>query len=319
MLSVHEAAISSRIASYHEFLSRYSKRSKVVYGFVEGKEDPCFYRGFIEQLLPDDWNAELWPAGNKDKVYQIHTDLDWRRFPKKRICFFVDRDLSDIIPEKIARDSNIYITDGYSIENDIVKKGTCKRVLSEICGYANVNHHELENVCVLFEREFTTFLKLMIPIMAWILAWKRSGKRPNLNDIRMKDLFCIQNGCIKAIETPKRNTSIIKYLHDQGNVIIDPSIDVSQFENEFRSQGHYKKITRGKYVFWFLVEFCNSVHRDTTTLFRSLSKPPKKNITLSDSNGITVIGPRARVPMSLRKFLKETFCAHIDQFGAKAA
>ena len=98
MLNLHAEALSSRVASYHEFLSRFSKSKKVVYGFVEGKEDPCFYRGFIEYSIPDDWEVELWPAGNRDQVFRIHRDIDWRRFPKKRVCFFVDRDLSALIP-----------------------------------------------------------------------------------------------------------------------------------------------------------------------------------------------------------------------------
>ena len=52
MLEMHAAALSSKVASYHEFLSRFSKFKKVVYGFVEGKEDPCFYRGFIDFFSP---------------------------------------------------------------------------------------------------------------------------------------------------------------------------------------------------------------------------------------------------------------------------
>lgn len=109
MLSIHAQALNSNIACYHEFLLRYSQKAKVVYGFVEGKDDPCFYRGFIDMLLPEDWTVELWPAGNKDAVYRIHADFDWVRFSKKRICFFVDRDLSDLIPELLTQDTNIYI------------------------------------------------------------------------------------------------------------------------------------------------------------------------------------------------------------------
>lgn len=98
MISIHAAAIDGRAAAYHEFLTRYAKRERVVYGFVEGKDDPCFYRGFLELLIPETWEIELWPAGNKDQVYRIHQYIDWRKFPKARVCFFVDRDLSKLIP-----------------------------------------------------------------------------------------------------------------------------------------------------------------------------------------------------------------------------
>src|SRR5271156_5034908 len=185
MIDLHSAALDSKVASYHEFLVRYSKHNKVVYGFVEGKEDPSFYRGYIDLILPDDWKVELWPAGNKDHVYQVHKLIDWRRFAKKRICFFVDRDLSAILPEKIKTDTNIYVTSGYSIENYVVKKDVFKRILTELFEFSRADHSELDRLEVLFEVELEKFCRHLIPIMAWIVWWKRNGKRPSLNDIVM--------------------------------------------------------------------------------------------------------------------------------------
>ncbi len=318
MIEIHAAAISSKSASYHEFLSRYSKTAKVVYGFVEGKEDPCFYRGFIEALLPDGWCVELWPAGNKDRVYEIHSDINWRRFKKSRVCFFVDRDISDMIPETLAQDTNIYVTMGYSIENDVVNKNTCHRVLSELCGFANADHGDLEAVCELFEQELDAFLQALVPIMAWILAWRRRGKRPNLNDIQMRDLFAFTNGRLQSKANPKGKANIPVYLHDQCNVVHDPGIDITPIQAEFDRKGLYRKFTRGKYVFWFLVEFCNAVHRDAAVLFKGMTKPPKKHLNLSCTNGMAVIGTRSRIPKSLNSFLESTFCAYIEMIEGKA-
>lgn len=312
MIEIHAAAISGMSASYHEFLSRYSKHAKVVYGFVEGKDDPCFYRGFIELLLPDDWRVELWPAGNKDRVYGIHRNIDWRRFTKSRVCFFVDRDLSDVISEHLGQDTNIYETMGYSIENEVVNKSTCHRVLTELCGFSNADHADLESVCVLFEQELETFLQAMIPIMAWILVWRRNKLRPNLNDILMRDLFSFANGRLQTNATPKGKANVPVYLHDQCNIGLDPGINIAPIQAEFVRESLYRKFTRGKYVFWFLVEFCNAVHRDAVALFSGMTKPPKKHVNLSHSNGMAVIGTRARIPTSLRTFLQSTFCAYIN-------
>jgi len=311
MIDIHAAALSSKIASYHEFLSRYIKNAKVVYGFVEGKEDPSFYRGFIELLIPADWRVELWPAGNKDRVYEIHRDIDWRRFPKSRVCFFVDRDLSDVIPERLAQDANIYVTAGYSIENDVVSKTACHRILTELCGFANADHAELDSVCELFERELDAFLQSMIPIMAWILAWRRSGMRPNLNDIQMRDLFAFDKGQLQSNRTPKGKANIATYLHEQCNVVPNPGIDVASIETEFGRRNVYRRFARGKYVLWFLVEFCNSVHRDAVAIFKGIAKPPKMHVNLSCSNGIAVIGARCRMPASLRDFVLSTFSRYI--------
>ncbi len=319
MIDIHLSAVSSKVASYHEFLLRYKKQSKVVYGFVEGKEDPCFYRGFIEMLLPEDWTVELWPAGNKNQIYRIHSYLDWRKFPKERICFFVDRDLADIIPEKLAKDSNIYVTNDYSIENDIVCKGVCHRILTELFGMSNVNHAEMEKICCIFEDELEKFLNYMIPVMGWILYWRRSGKRPNLSDISIKDLFSIQNGHLQMNPSPRGKGSVAHYIHGQCNVVLDPSVNISPYENEFRKNHNYRKFTRGKYVFWFLVEFCNTVHRDALTLLKSISKFPKKSVSLSSANGIAVVGMRARIPKSLREFINITFGSYVRKAELKIA
>src|SRR6266481_2650512 len=293
MVQIHSAAIASKAASYHEFILRYSKRAKVVYGFVEGKEDPCFYRGFINSVLPEDWTVELWPAGNKDQVYEIHKLLDWRRFPKRRICFFVDRDLSDIIPEKVKSDCNIYVTSSYSIENDVVSGDICTRVLTEVCGFSGANHTELEEVKELFQKELDIFKRKLIPIMAWVVSWRRSGKRPSLNDILMRDIFAFSNGHIQEIPTPKGKANLDIYIHEQCNIRLDPSIDIAPIVNQIRKGGSYAALARGKYVFWFLIEFCNSTHRDSAALFPTLGKKPKMSTSLSPSNGMAVIGPRA--------------------------
>lgn len=301
MLDIHELALNSRVSSYHEFLSRYSKTKKVVYGFVEGKEDPCFYRGFIEHEIPGNWEIELWAAGNKTQVYQIHKLIDWRRFPKKRICFFVDRDLSDLIPEKLIRDVNIYVTDGYSIENDIVNRGTCKRILAEVFGFENAKHEELDKICGLFEQEFEKFLLAMIPVMAWILCWHRDKKRAGLN-IHMPNLFSLSDGYLQTKAKPKGKDNLDEYLHGQCNVAYDRTVNISIIQTELRNGSAYRDYTRGKYVFWFLVEFCLSVKKSM-------------HVTLSASNGMAVIGNRARIPNSLRQFLNNTFSHYIAMKG----
>jgi len=314
MLSIHDDALVSQVASYHEFLTRYSKTSKVVYGFVEGKDDLCYYQGFVEQILPDDWEVELWPAGNKKEVYRIHEALDWRRFPKRRVCFFVDRDLSELIPEKLVADINIYVTDAYSIENSIVKWGTCRRILTEICGFSDVNHNELDEVRNLFEKQLENFLKTMIPIMAWILAWRRSQERANLNKIDMKDLFSFSNGQLQSKSHPKRHSSPVRYIHTVCDLQIDPSVDVASLESELSKGKAYRRFTRGKYVFWFLAEFCHSVWKSAPAFFNSVKRSPKMNEgLLSPKNGMTIVGNRGRLPQSLRKFLDETFCSYIQQ------
>ena len=311
ILKAHAAALTSKIASYHEFLARYSKSKKVVYGFVEGKEDPCFYRGFIDHFLPEDWEAEIWPAGNRDQVFRIHNDIDWRRFPKKRVCFFVDRDLSDLIPEKLSCDSNIYVTDKYSIENSIATRGTCRRILTEIFGFSNVCHEEMDRVCDRFESELEKFFVAMVPTMARILLWRRANEKANLNEINVGKMFSVEKGALKRdfITESKRS----EYICKSAGVALDPTEDLSEMLTEFGKASVYRRFVRGKYIFWFLVEFCKSVHQEAASFFTACSKPPKMKVSISTGNAVMIIGNRARIPLSLRKFLANTFCAYVEQ------
>ncbi len=310
MLNVHAAALNSKIASHHEFLARFSKTKKVVYAFVEGEEDPCFYRGFIDQFLPDDWEVELWPAGNRDQVFRIHRDIDWRSFPKKRVCFFVDRDLSNLIPEKLPSDTNIYVTDKYSIENSIVSRRTCRRILTEVFGFANVSHSEMDRVCDQFETELEAFLVAMIPVMAQILFWRRAAANANLNNIKINKMFSVKDGSVVDRST-KAESSRTKYIYRSAGITFDPAVDIAPTVAEFGKASTYRKFVRGKYVLWFLVEFCKSVHMSATLFFAACAKPPKMKVSISAANAVTIIGNRARVPNSLRTFLTNTFCTYI--------
>ncbi|MCP4284482.1 MAG: DUF4435 domain-containing protein [Gammaproteobacteria bacterium] len=313
MLKVHAAALSSKIASYHEFLARFSKTKKVVYGFVEGKEDPCFYRGFIDHFLPDNWEVELWPAGNRDQVFRIHRDIDWRRFSKKRVCFFVDRDLSDLIPEKLPSDTNIYVTDKYSIENSIVSRGTCRRILTEVFGFSDVSHKEMDRVCDQFETELETFLVAMIPAMARILFWRRAAANANLNNININKMFSVEDGSVVVDRSTKAESSRTKYIHKSVGIAFDPGIDIAPINAEFSKASTYRNFVRGKYVLWFLIEFCKSIHESAALFFSACAKPPKMKVSISTANAVTIIGNRARVPKSLRMFLTSTFCTYIKQ------
>lgn len=317
MISIHAAAIDDKAATYHEFLTRYSKRKPVVYGFVEGKDDPCFYRSFLELLLPETWEVELWAAGNKHQVYKIHKDIDWRRFPKARVCFFVDQDLSSIIPHKLTKDTNIYVTDGYSIENAIVNKGTFKRVLTELYGLAEATHSEIDSVGVQFEEELEKFFQAMISPMAWIVLWQRAGQRANLNNVKMNDLFSLVDGRLVPKVKATDETELASVLHSWCGVPLDTSADITVAAADFRKRNAYRRFVRGKYALWFLIEFCASVRMSAAKLFRGMTKPPKMHIVISQANSIAVVATRARIPASLRLFVEKTFMVHIAKSDRK--
>lgn len=311
MLDVHRDALVSVSAAYHEFLLRYKTNADVVYGIVEGKQDPMFYRGLIERQLPEGWEVELIPAGCKDNVLRAKDSFDWIRFSPKRICFFVDRDLSEFISERAASGENLYITDKYSIENDAVNLGVLKRLLTEVLNISDLKPKEWEKIEQYFVSSRATFQDSMVPIMAQVILWRRDGKRPCLNDIKPKNYFVFENGCIKI--RGEFEPVLTRLQHAATCVNLQPSqpAEISNAAVEFRQHEGAERFIRGKYLLWFLVEFALAIHRSISVLINRFKDSPKVRISISQTNAMVVLAPRVRCPTSLQDFLERTYGQYI--------
>lgn len=316
MLDVHADAIREVLPIYHEFIAKYKRSTRLIYGFVEGKDDPSFYHGFIDHMLPSEWDVDIYPVGNKDKVIGLYEVFDWERFPKSRILFFVDRDLSAFLAQKLPRKRNMYITDNYSIENDIVNKSTCKRVLREVCNLSALSTDEMGRMLDMFDTELERFRKELIPIMCWIIHWRRRGFKPSFNDIRMNHLFRLDSGRLDILPSPKGAKGYMEYIHSQCSISFDPKADLTAIQSEFIANGGTTKFIRGKYELWFLVKFVLSVHQSIPRLSAVLTVSPPMRVSLGDSNAVILIAPRARMPESLRRFLKKTCVTYINHVNA---
>lgn len=313
MLETHDKALKGIQVPYHKFLLTYKKMKNHVYGFVEGKDDPAFYKGLINQMLPSDWSVELFVAGNKKNVIKIHSTINWNYYPKKQIAFFVDRDLSIFIDENIPKQPNIYMTDNYSIENDIINRATCDRILVEICRLSGISTEDKNNILDLFDKNLNQFLEEMVPIMAWIIYWKRLDLKPQLNNIEMKHIFSVSTNGIQKNQNPKSSNSIEEYIHSQCHIELDNGVNISTIEDEFRKGNVHLRFVRGKYVFWFFIEFIKIINRDIMKLTSSITEPPNINIQLSQKNGLAIIAPRVRIHESLKIFLNTTFGSYISE------
>jgi hypothetical protein len=311
MLQVHADALNNVCIAYHEFLLHYKVNAKIVYGIVEGKEDPMFYRGLIERQLPNEWDIVLIPAGCKDNVLRSINAFNWDRFPSKRICFFVDRDLSDFIADGELSAENLYITDNYSIESDAINFGVLKRLLIEIFNITDLNPAELTIIEQRFSSALTLFKQSMLPVMAQIILWRRDGKRPSLNDIQPKNYFIFKNGGIKLKTEFELALSRLQHVANSVNLQLSQQNELSTAEAEFCLKQGVEKFIRGKYMLWFLVEFATEVHRSVSLLFSRFVESPKVRISIGQKNAMVVLAPRVRCPESLNSFLEKTYGEYI--------
>ena len=316
MREIHDAALGSSNVAYHLFLLNYKVSEQIVYGFVEGKDDPSFYRGFIESSIPDDWDVELISSNNKAKVLTIFDIMDWSRYPKKRVCFFVDRDLSEFLSDVTRSGENLYVTDNYSIENEVVNFKTMERVLDEVLGVTDLNPTEFELIRDLFESNQEAFSEAMAPVMAQILLWKRAGANVSLNNIKPKDFFIFEKGEIGL--KPSFNSPEKRVLHAASRVGApqDGDKEIADAEAEFRGKQGLEKYIRGKYLLWFFVQCAKEIHKATPDIRENYKAAPKVHIELSVKNAIVVIAPRVRCPASLKLFLEYNYDIYIREMAS---
>lgn len=307
MLAIHSSAMNSSSACYHEFLLHYKADGKIVYGIVEGKDDPAFYRGFIEQNLPEHWSVELIPAGNKEAVLNSISDFDWKRFKKEQICFFIDRDLSDFTGGHAISADNLYVTDHYSIENACIKFSLFDRVLREVFNLSKIDHAGHAQIKNTFEANVLVFKQVLTPLMAQILIWKRNGVAVCLNDLQLKNLFSFSNGVMQRHANFLTDDSCIQYMATALGATASSSMDRRIVENEFNLKQGADKYIRGKYWFWFLLENAIQIHQSANFYCADYTCPPKLKISIGPKNAMIVIGPRVRCPESLREFIETNF------------
>lgn len=309
---LHRAALAEGAGAYHDFISTYSKSAFLLYGFVEGKHDPSYYRGVVDRLKPDYWSIKLIPAGSKKKVYDLHKKIDWRKHNKKRVCFFVDRDLADLIPEQWPEADNIFVTPNYSIENHFATKHVCDRTLSEIYALSGVDHSEFNDILDLFEEQQEEFFKLMIPIMARILYWRKEKLAASLDNIKPQQLFEFKKGKIALKPLPSGILSIDHLIQKKCKLLINDAANISDSLSTFSLKKNYRRFVRGKYVLWFVVEFCKSIHSCSSLLFSSIKKKPKALCELTCANGVAILGPRSNSPPSLVTFMHSSYVQYIE-------
>ena len=314
---LHRTALADGSGAYHDFISTYSKGAYLLYGFVEGKHDPSYYRGVIDRIRPDHWDIKLIPAGNKKKVYELHNKIDWRRHNKKRICFFVDRDLSELISENWAEAENIFVTPNYSIENHFAVRNVCDRTLSEIFALSGVDHTEFNAVLDLFEEQREEFFKLMIPVMARILCWRRDKLEASLENIKPQQLFEFEKGKVRLKPLASRTPSIDHFIHKKCKLPIGDAADISDSIATFSLKKNYRKFVRGKYVLWFVVEFCRSIHTNSSHLFAAIKQKPKSLCELGCANGVAILGPRVSQPPALAKFMQSNYVEYIESHESR--
>lgn len=293
----------------HIFKTKFQKNTKNIYMIVEGKDDITYYKHCFENFIPEDWDIIAIPASCdnspcscKNKLIKFYNKLDWRTFKKEQIVILTDRDLSDIINEKIPKSKNIYVTDGYSIENSIVNDKTFYRTLTELCCFNEFEKISKINLLSLFNTQLSNFCSYMVNIMSWIIHWQKNEFNSNLQNIKIKNLFRITSDSIEPIPT-----DINTFIHEKCNLSYDNSISIEEIKMLISQNPH--KYTRGKYLFDFFKYYCEVIINDYNNISNIQFSRTGRTVKLDFPD----IAHVSKCPQSLKEFINNTILKYIQK------
>lgn len=315
VLSELNAAQNAVDEAYHNFLLSFRQDSRVVYGFVEGQQDPSFYKGAIEAIIPPTWQCRMHQSGNRDKVLKAYRDFDWQRFDRRRVCFFLDSDLVPFTKCTSEREQNIYLTDGYSIENSILTEDVLLRMIVEVMNLAKLTEEDEQLILAAYRARLGEFHRLMEPLMALMICWRRDLTPALLSNINMNKIVSVSYQAVTGIHGANDNTRMgIAAWEARATQYSQEDLDIAL--DALRSSGGIANHLRGKYLAWFFVQFLISVHANAP-LFALYSSPPKIGITLSEGSLMALAGPRARPSPSIRLFIERNYVNYVNHFEAR--
>jgi hypothetical protein len=285
----------SDISTHTKFLQQYRRNDNSIHIFVEGKDDPSFYSNFIDRYRRKGQRIYFYRAKNKKSVYSNYEKIDWDKYAKNRVLFFVDKDFRDILNENLPFDTNIFETKYYSIENYLVNKSMFSRCLRELLGITD--DKLISKITRDFIIQLANFHKEIMPIIALILYFRKRNIVANLNQVKLEKVFNIK-------ERVKRKKNIKQFLEHQMGV--SESAPFKEVLNNIRTLKEIKNskyYVRGKYEMWFFIKFLNEIPKIMNQNRKKGQEKIKLSVNLTSSTAVSILAPRLRIPSELKVFL----------------
>lgn len=281
---------SARVALINYATIRGKNPSRLICVF-EGLEDLPYYETIFTRTIGNSDFASLIAKG-KDQVLELRKILKKQDQQDQLIRFFVDKDFDNLKGHNDGED--IYVTDGYSIENHMVSNDILSKILSsEFKCCADGDFAALEKITALFEQFLEKFFEIMKPVNKAIFHARTEG-------IELKN---IEDRVTEYI------TLSLESLYPSGKDIFDligwPS-DLSRDTSV--SEESFEKIDphtgwRGKFIFGLFIKILHLLKNDRTSDTPQFFE--KKSGIRFDPNGEIVrsFASISSIPVSLTKFI----------------
>ena len=277
-----------------------SPSAKTLFFVVEGKDDIPFYATKAEEYVPEGWKLNVIPAGNRNKVIEAYSSLNWDIFSKQRISFFVDRDLSDYTYEDTPNDSNIYVTTKYAIENELCTVDTFIRALKYYCDLIDIDETDELSISSFYNTCWQRFIAISKPIMSQILYWKLNGIDAKYANFKIQQTFDVTNGGLQLKAQYANAIDVLPDLFSQSRVSYS-AISIESYTELLDAKHTPDEYIRGKFVLTFFSKTLTYVARNSASVLPS-HKKAKDSLGLGYENVIVKLCGIMKVPDSLRAF-----------------
>lgn len=287
--AMREGRRTPRVALANYTTVRGKNPTKLICVF-EGLEDLPYYETIFNRTINMGFASVI--AKGKDQVLGLREILLRKDEPDANVRFFIDHDF-DGLKGHVPGD-DIYVTDGYSIENHLVTRDILHSLLgSEFKCSAEAEYEAIDRISALFDSFLERFFEIMRPVNQAIYYARTHGvELKNIEDRVTEYVLITLNGI-----APSGN--------DYFRLIGWPetlSKDFSEIEESFSKIDPHLQ-WRGKFIYDLFTKFLHIIKIDRTK--DSPRYFVKKQGVKFDPNGeiIRTLASLSEIPGTLTKFL----------------
>ncbi|WP_212377151.1 DUF4435 domain-containing protein [Acetobacter persici] len=290
---------NSSIAALHQFKLLYNPNQEEYHFFFEGEEDGLFYMPEARRYVGDK-NYYIYDCGGKKNVIEVRDSAKEELYDINKCLFFVDRDYDDILGIQVEIDEHTYITDHYSIENDLSNVCGARILMSDIIriSKADPEFSRIENT---ISTGLLKFYRKILPLSAWIIAAKQEGCAPNLrNTTGLKGIVTLS-----GLDPKLTKSGFVEFKKRVISNEKRPSISSVLKWARILDINSAKKWVRGKYDIWFFQVLLLSALNEANSRRRSAGgRIIRIPGAVREGRFFEVLGGRMPVPDSLRAFYR---------------
>lgn len=285
----------------HEFILQYNDDDDSIHLFFEGDEDPSFYMPVVRRYAGSR-ALFRYVSGGKSALGAIKEYLVKNRYELGRVLFFADRDHDDLLGCQLPSDHQTFLTDFYSIESYLVGRVQAEIVLVDLAGVRSTDKQ-----CMVFldsiEARASEWRAALRPFMAYSLAAREAGLKPNMNNARLGDVFTV-DGLSGTVRKKKGAFVAFKAALLRKDDVVEYA-DLLRWSRVLRHRDP-RVWVRGKYLLWIferaLFGFLEIVIRRQKA---AKQKAPKIPPSLREGRLLEGLGGRLPATHSLESFLFE--------------